>query len=430
MTQPPQNERTGSARALKIVFFGLFGQQNLGNDCSLHAMIVHTRDRLPDAKTGCVCTGPEEIRTRYGIPTFPMYAASGEAEQGRKRSPIAILKGIAVRSWRELFHGVRALRFLRGNDMLIVPGTGLLVDHTTGYRGYPYYLFKWSLIARLCGCRFLIVSIGAGPIDHPLSRWFIRSALSSAIYRSYRDDFSKRYIEALGFRADRDPVYPDLAFSLPKSIMPESNDTHGARPVIGVGVVDHSGPRGQRQNSGQNHYRDYIDKSAAFVAWLLEHHYPVRLLLGDIKYDSRVKRDLIDVLGKRGQIDCEGKIFDEKILSVGDLVSQLEKIDIVISPRFHNVILALMLNKPVIVLSHHYKFDALMAALGLSEYCLAIDGLDVDRLTERFAEVEKNSEALKIYIKDKCEEYRRALDQQYSIIFSEPLGPACGPSRG
>jgi polysaccharide pyruvyl transferase WcaK-like protein len=75
----------------------------------------------------------------------------------------------------------------------------------------------------------------------------------------------------------------------------------------------------------------------------------------------------------------------------------------------------------VIVLSHDDKFDSLMAELGLAEYCLAIDGLDVDRLIERFTEVEKNGEALKTYIKDKSEEYRRVLDQQYSIIFKDVL---------
>jgi polysaccharide pyruvyl transferase WcaK-like protein len=421
ITEPPKKERAGFVRAKKIVFLGLFGQQNLGNDCSLHAMIEHTRNWLPDAEMKCICTGPEEIRTRYGIPAFQMYAASCEIEPGKKKFPMRILTGIAAWAWRELLHGVRASKFLKGNDMLIVPGTGLLVDHTTGFRGYPYYLFKWSLIARLRGCKLLFVSMGAGPIYHPLSRWFIRFALSSATYRSYRDAFSKQYIESIGFKASCDPVYPDLAFSLPETMMPASNNPRGPRPVIGVGVVDYCGPGGKQQNRGQEVYRDYINKSATFVAWLHDHHYPVRMLIGDIKYDSRVRQDVIELLEKRGLIDCEGRIINEGILSLSDLLAQLEKIDIVISPRFHNIILALMLNKPVIVLSHDDKFDSLMAELGLAEYCLAIDGLDVDRLIERFTEVEKNGEALKTYIKDKSEEYRRVLDQQYSIIFKDVL---------
>lgn len=429
LTHPPRPREKQPAEVKKIVFFGLFGQQNLGNDCSLHAIIEQTRIRLPNVETGCVCTGPEEIGARYGIPVFPMYAKPDKGRKRGKESPIGFLIGFAVRAWREWSHGVGAWKFLKGSDMFIVPGTGLLVDHTTGYRGYPFYLFKWSLIARWCGCRSLIISIGAGPIDHPLSRWLIKSALSWASYRSYRDDFSRRYIESIGFKTGGDPVYPDLAFSLPKSLISEQRHPQGPRPVIGVGVVDHSGPRGQLTSCGHDPYRDYLNKSATFIAWLLEHDYPVRMLLGDIKYDSRVKQDLIELLGKQGLNDCEGRIINEKITSLEDLISQLERIDIVISPRFHNIILALMLSKPVIVLSHHYKFDSLMDALDLADYCLAIDGLDVNRLTERFVEAVKDSEALRTSIKGKCEEYRRALDHQYDLIFGEPGGPARGPSR-
>ena len=43
--------------------------------------------------------------------------------------------------------------------MLIVPGTGLLTD-AYGLGGWgPYSLFKWSLAAKLRGCRVLFVSV-------------------------------------------------------------------------------------------------------------------------------------------------------------------------------------------------------------------------------------------------------------------------------
>lgn len=403
----------------KIVLFGLFGQQNLGNECTLQAMIYHTRRCIPDAEIKCVCTGPEDTREKYGIPTFEMYAPSGEVRPGRNNTLLSNLKKIVARAWRELNHGVRGFRMLKGNDLLIVPGTGLLVDHTTGFRGYPFYVFKWSFIAKLCRCKLLIMSIGAGPIYHRLSRWFIKFALSQADKRSYRDAFSKNYIESIGFETNNDPVYPDLAFSLPRAIMSAQRSSQSQRRVVGLGVLDYYGPSGKLHQGGEAAYRDYIHKMATFVNWLIEHKYGVRMLIGDIKYDSNVSRDLMELLKERGLKNEYGQIINEPIFSVEHLVFQLGASDVVVSPRYHNVILALMLNKPVISLSYNEKFDSLMAALGLSDYCLRIDKLDVQRLIEQFIELEKNGKQLKSRIQQKIEEYRKALDKQYTIIFND-----------
>jgi hypothetical protein len=38
-------------------------------------------------------------------------------------------------------------------DLLDVPGTRLLTDFSSGPLSFPYPLVKWSLIAKLCGCR-------------------------------------------------------------------------------------------------------------------------------------------------------------------------------------------------------------------------------------------------------------------------------------
>jgi len=402
----------------KIVFLGLFGQQNLGNDCTLQAMVYNARKYLGNAEVKCICTGPEDTSERYNIPAFPMEVMSGKARTRKNNTLLRLLRKVFVRITKEVLHGVKGFKTLKGSDMLVAPGTGLLVDHTTGFRGYPYYVFKWSLIAKLCRCRLLIVSIGAGPIYHPLSRWFIRSALSLAEYRSYRDSCSKQYIESIGFETNSDRVYPDLAFSLPEAIMVGLDHREGQRSVIGVGVVDYYGQNAKLHSGGEDAYRDYINKTATFITWLLEHNYNVRVLIGDVRYDSSVRQDLRELIEKRGLKDDKGQIIYETISSVEQLLSQLSKTDIIVSPRFHNIILALMLNKPVIALSHHEKFDSLMAGLGLAEYCLHIDNLNVDRLIEQFKKVAKNSEDLKPYIKRKTEEYRRVLDEQYSFIFN------------
>jgi len=54
----------------------------------------------------------------------------------------------------------------------------------------------------------------------------------------------------------------------------------------------------------------------------------------------------------------------------------------------------------------------------LAKYCQPIDHLDVDRLIDQLIEIEKNAEDLRPLIRQKTEEYRKALDKQYTAILN------------
>jgi polysaccharide pyruvyl transferase WcaK-like protein len=57
-----------------------------------------------------------------------------------------------------------------------------------------------------------------------------------------------------------------------------------------------------------------------------------------------------------------------------------------------------------------------MSEMGLSDYCHDINHMDAGRLIEQFQDVERNAEKLKPVIRQKVEESRKALDEQYSLI--------------
>jgi polysaccharide pyruvyl transferase WcaK-like protein len=63
-----------------------------------------------------------------------------------------------------------------------------------------------------------------------------------------------------------------------------------------------------------------------------------------------------------------------------------------------------------------------MNDMGLPEYCEDINHLTSERLIKKFSNLEKNAEKLKPLIKRKTEQFRRALDEQYHIIFNEFFG--------
>src|SRR5207245_434153 len=132
----------------------------------------------------------------------------------------------------------------------------------------------------------------------------------------------------------------------------------------------------------------------------------------------RIKGDVIERLQESGSKHAKGQIIDEPVSSVEHLIAQLAEADIVVGTRFHNILLAMVLNKPVIALSYHEKIASLMAGMGMADYCQNVDRLDVDVLVERFLELEKNAAIVKTAIERRVEHYRKALDRQYAHIFN------------
>lgn len=400
----------------RITFFGLFGQQNWGNDCTLEAILLNSRKHLPDFDFDCVCTGPEEISKIYGIHSIPLQGKHRTKRRSGEKGAFLKISRILFFFPKELLHWCKSYRALKGTRMLIVPGTGILTEFERKILGRCYEIFMWSMIAKLRHCNLLFVSVGAGPVLNPMSRWFIKLALSMADYRSYRNDYSKKYLERIGFKANMDPIYPDLAFSLPITMMENSINRNSDKLVIGVGVKDYYGKDAMQQDR-DSIYKLYVDKTGYFIIWLYENGYTVRLLVGDTLYDNNVKEDIKYNILNKGVDYNNGNIIDEPIHSVGQIVTQISKTDVVVSPRFHNIILALMLNKPVISLSYHDKFSSLMADQELEEYCLNLDDLNIDRLIEMFTKLMDNAENIKHRIQLKAEENRLSLEKQYKLIF-------------
>jgi polysaccharide pyruvyl transferase WcaK-like protein len=303
--------------------------------------------------------------------------------------------------------------------MLIIPGQGLLTDafglFVVSYS--PYNLFKWSLIAKICGCKLLLVGVGAGPIYTGLGRFFIKSILSLADYRSYRDNSTKECLSGIGFHADNDRVYPDLVFSLPEAMIPFHDRNKTGRPVVGLGLMAYPG----RYSAAEPNFeiqRAYLENLAVFARWLLLHGYNIRLLIGDL-VDLDVLQDFRDLLRDRLSGFDDGRVINESISSVEDLLSQIAATNIVVATRFHNVLLSLLCDKPVIAISFHHKCESLMSAMGLSAYCLDIEELKVDRLIEKFCDLNTNAGKLMPLIRGKIREFREVLDEQYQFIFND-----------
>ncbi len=298
--------------------------------------------------------------------------------------------------------------------MLIVPGTGLLTDTHDLLNWGPYGLFKWSVLAKMRGCKLFFVSVGAGPLYGRLGRLFTKLALGLADFRSYRDVSSLEYLKSIGFAVANDRVYPDLVFSLPAALIPHESQTRERQPVVGLGIMHHAGMYGDITHDDET-YRRYTETLLTLATWLLDRGYNLRLLIGELRDPvsefSRLLNEKLPGLDP-------ARIAHTPVTSVESLLAQFADTDFVLATRFHNIIFALLNDKPVLSISFHSKCASLMRDFSLSEYCVQIDQLEINELIGKILYVQDNWRQVTALIANRKEDFRLPLEEQYQRIAS------------
>ncbi len=414
----------------KIGLMGFFGYGNLGDAALQEAMIQHIRQCIPNAEIYGFSLDPEDTEARHGIKSFQISrteASDSESSkmlsyklanwlQSRQSSLLRKLDRWVIRIPMEFKLVREALKNLKGFDALLIAGSGPLNDYWGGGGplSFPYTLFKWGVVAKLRKTKYLFISVGAGPIDAKLSKTFVRYALSLADYRSYRDEFSKQLITSIGFDKD-DPIYPDLAHSLQVNNHAPLN-LHETQPIVGIGPMGYFKEECWPE-ANEFLYADYLDKMAAFIDWLVQKKYSILFLPGEAYFDQLVISDLIEILEEREISGLAEKIMRPSIQTVDDLLSNLSITDYVVASRFHNILLAQSMGRPVLALSYQEKIDDLMEDTGQGNYCLPIGQFTVNELMEKFNLLEANYTAITKQVADKSTAYKLALEEQYEKVF-------------
>lgn len=389
-----------------IAVFGLFGCGNLGNDGSLEAVLLFLGENRSDAPLFCICKVPEVIAEGFGIDTIPIRSARAVGI-GR------VVDRIFLQIPCKVLDIIHALRHIRKAGVMIVPGTGILDDFGERPMGMPFDVFNWCLAARLMGTKIALVSIGVGPIGNRLSRWLMTSAARMANYRSYRDTASREFMESIGFDTSRDAMYPDLAFKLPVPQSANAGPSH--QLTVGVGVMNYRGWYAFDKH-GQEIFDRYVGKMAVFVTYLLSNGYTVQLLTGDRNDAPAVEA----ILAALGEWDTQ-RLSSEPVHSLHDVIDQVARTDLVVATRFHNVVAALMVEKPVISLGYAPKNDLLLGTMGLGEFCQHIDRFDVDLLIHQFSRLAENRKEYSRKISCRVGEFRKSLQLQDEYLFSNFL---------
>ena len=391
-------------RAPKIAFYGEFGTGNLGNDASLLAAVDALRTQDPDLEIICLCDATDVIAERYGFRTLPIRKPASW-ERSRRR-------GRVVRVGRRVKDVVRIFRLMRWADAVIVPGMGVLEAGSARAGALPSELLMLAVTARLARARFAVVSVGADEAFRRSTKTVLRWMLRLSSYRSFRDAHSRRCAVDFGAPCAEDPVYPDIVFGL--DIPVEAADLP-RRKSVGVGMIAY----GAAFSRNEKIHRDrvmatYLETVTSFVAWLHERGFFVTLLTGDRK-DKDIAEMVLERLSGRAPT-ASIEIKDSE--SFDDLIGHMRQVDYVIGSRYHNIIAAALLAKPVISIDYMPKNGELMSGMGLGRFHQKLHSVNEERLRHQFADLDRSSLEVADILTAKSLEYRDLVHNQWTTLMA------------
>jgi polysaccharide pyruvyl transferase WcaK-like protein len=380
-----------SRPASSVALYGLLGCGNIGNDASFETVLEWLRSEHREVEVRCVTRAPQEIQSRYTVPSVPL---SVEPRPGRGRLPSIVAKVVC-----RLADIPRSLAVAGSADAIVIPGMGVL-EESLGVRPWavPAWMFLTAAACRLRRRPFVLLAVGAEPIISPFTRRLFVATVGLATHVSYRDEFSAESMRRAGARRPPDAVTADLAFAHPAGTAPDPEPGH-----IVVGVMayygfddDHVRGAGIRQR--------YVDSMTEVIVHLAEQGDRVVLLGGD-RADVDVARQIQSAVRQARPGLPGSAVTVRDVRTFAELTSEMARAEVVVASRFHNLISALRLARPVVSVGYAEKSARLMDSLGLGAYHQGIEDLDAQKLLAQLMAARAQAPALAQQIGEVCRGY-------------------------
>ena len=184
---------------------------------------------------------------------------------------------------------------------------------------------------------------------------------------TYRDADSLTYMEGIGAGRPEATVCPDVVFAHPPPDAAEPAPTAG-RVTVGVGVMAYGG----WSNPGEGDvYQRYLAMLTEVVTGIVQAGDAVRLLVGQ-PIDLPTAQLLLSGLSPEIAAQVEPAEFRE----MPGLLETVGQCDLVVATRYHNVVAALLMRRPVVSLSYAPKNAVLLRDVGMSEFDRRVEDAD------------------------------------------------------
>jgi polysaccharide pyruvyl transferase WcaK-like protein len=210
-------------------------------------------------------------------------------------------------------------------------------------------------------------------------------------------------------------VFPDNVYSLEVSPPSVVGSGKGGQPIVGIAPLAYPNAPTFGTVEQKMMYAEVIAKFAIFASSLARRSYSIALFGTDIVEDHATIEDLRRELRDRYNIATPAY---KRIKEFSELLYKISLMNYVVTCRFHAVVFAHLLNKPVLAISPHPKVADHMSALGLSKYCVNIQTFDPNLLADTFETLVRDRDDIKDRMAASLAKYRLLLKGQLDDLFS------------
>jgi len=343
----------------RLFVVGYYGFKNLGDEAILASMVGGLRGAVPGARIVVTSGDPEDTVVRHAVDAV---------------------------HWRDISGIVKEAAAC---DVVILGGGGLFLDFwgfagetllTRDHWGLPFFAGP-AVLAAVEGKPLLLYAVGVESLSTPEGRETTAAIFDLSWAATVRDGVSAGYVAELGVDSSRIEVTADPVFGLlareplleRESQQGSDSNGGGGGPTVGVALRSWS-----LAGASETWVTEVANAIESFVtrrdgrALLI----PFQALENEGGYDDR------DIASKVASEfgDKERLAVVEVPSDAGQAASHLASCDIVLGMRYHAVLLAAAVGKPVVALEYAPKIRGLMEQLGSTRFSLPMDAIDSETI--------------------------------------------------
>jgi polysaccharide pyruvyl transferase WcaK-like protein len=441
-----------TSKPLRIAVFGFYGNENLGDEAIIAAVIANMRDVIPAAELQCISVNPVDSTDRHSVradsifvpvahyksqrekiasqqstrpdPDLAADTGGSEASLRDRLKSLALLRAAVsfarfilrlpstLRSHLQFARHIRDV--VHRTDAILISGSNQFLDNFGGPSAFPYTLWMWSRIAKQNNVPVIVLCVGAGPILSKLSMRLIQGTIGRTAYLSLRDTGSA---EVLGLDPTTTNIRPDLAFSHPSDTVRTALNRDfvlDAAPVIAINpMAVHA--RGYWHEVNDEKYAALVGKLCRLVRHLesVENEF---IFLSNQPRDDLVIEDVIAAAVEQGSSRSELESRFLPSTTVEEYLANASKADIIIATRFHATVLSLLLARPTIGLCYHRKSAELLRGFSLGEHAFDMDEFSPEDVIGSIRTLTDDYTSNARTIAARVQDFRKQLNAQYRDV--------------
>ncbi len=270
--------------------------------------------------------------------------------------------------FKSLFQENETKKIVKECDYFILGGGGLF--GSLSFRANIIWLVQAFWAYRLKK-PVLMLGQSIGEIKWGIIRYFVRKVFEKAHLIVVRDQNSKIILENLGVKKEIH-VAPDFAFMLPNSAIPDSPRDYKTA-IIAL----------RHLNNLPETFASTITEFCKFL--IIEKNYHLKFINfqeGPTDSDAPLHQQIIQNLNSPDKIEY---LTQDKI---DNPLTHFTQANFVLGMRLHSIIAALITNKPFIALNYASKVEGIVKDANLQKNLLDPYNLNLNGLTQLFAQVE------------------------------------------